>query len=390
MTVSTDGVAIGLLRSMLACRSVTPEADGVMDLLASTLIGLGFSVERLAFSGGGSYPVDNLFASIGSGAPHLLFAGHTDVVPPGDPAAWSHDPFGAVETEGRLFGRGAVDMKSGIAAFVGAVARAHAEGRLRGTISLMITNDEEADAVNGTKRLVEWAVDKGLAFDFALVGEPSSVARLGDAIKIGRRGSLSGRVTVTGIQGHVAYPERARNPLPVLAAIATALTKDPLDTGTERFQPSNLEIVSIDTGNRVTNVIPESGTLVFNVRHNDLWTAETLTGWIEERIGSVDAQSCTIRHERIGNVSRCFHSPESGAVALLSDVIAAHTGSRPALSTGGGTSDARFIAPICPVVECGLVGTTMHKVDENVPIAEVLTLEAIYADFIAAFGATAS
>lgn len=371
-----------LLARLIACPSVTPEAAGALDLLAEELEALGFAVTRLRFEGDGSYPVDNLFASRGQGGRRLLFAGHTDVVPPGDTAHWTSDPFMPRVADGKMFGRGAADMKSGIAAFVAACASLPVEA---GTIQLAITNDEEADAVNGTEKLVRWMADNGHAFDFAIVGEPSSAATLGDSIKIGRRGSFSGVVTVTGTQGHVAYPERANNPLPVLAAVATALTSDRLDGGTAHFPASNLELTSIDVGNPVSNVIPMSGTLRFNIRYNDGWTPETLADWVRARIATVESRGTRIDFAIAGVPSRAFLSPLNADVETLAEVIAARTGRQPELSTGGGTSDARFIAQYGPVVECGLVGPTMHKADEHIVLADLEGLAALYADFIRAF-----
>lgn len=386
MSSSGSDDPVQLLKSLIACPSVTPDLAGVFEPLEAALIPLGFVVTRLRFDGDGSYPVDNLFAIRDRGGKRLLFAGHTDVVPPGETADWASNPFVPRQADGRLYGRGAADMKSGVAAFVAACARTIEAGEAEtGTIALAITNDEEADAVNGTDKLMAWAKAEGHAFDFAIVGEPSSATTLGDSIKIGRRGSLSGAITVEGVQGHVAYPEKANNPLPVLAAIATALKADPIDTGTEHFPASNLEVTTIDVGNPVSNVIPGKGTLRFNIRFNDLWTPQTLKQWIGERIAAVDTRGCTIGFDVSGTPSRSFLSPLSGDVELLRAVIRAETGEDPTLSTGGGTSDARFIAQYCPVVECGLVGTTMHKTNEYVAIGDVEGLTGIYARFVARF-----
>ena len=377
---------VALLAALIRCPSVTPEPAGALDLLEAVLTPLGFAVHRLRFEGDGSYPVDNLFATRGTSGPHLLFAGHTDVVPPGDLAAWRHSPFAAEQADGLIYGRGAADMKSGIAAFVSAVAGAIAAGETaHGRISLAITNDEEADAVNGTRKLVDWAAAAGHRFDFAIVGEPSSAALVGDSIKIGRRGSLNAEIIVTGTQGHVAYPEKAANPLPVAAAVVTALKAEPLDAGTAHFPPSNLEVTSIDVGNGATNVIPAKARIRFNVRFNDRWTPETLTDWLRTRIASVKAGGIGVELLVSQPVARSFISPTGGAVALLADVIAAETGASPELSTGGGTSDARFIATVCPVAEFGLVGTSMHKTDEHVAIADVMALTRLYRRFVARF-----
>ena len=381
---------VRLLSDLIRCASVTPTEAGVFDVLEQALTPLGFAVTRLTFEGGGSYPVDNLFATRGtsgpSNGPHLLFNGHTDVVPPGDRALWTHEPFGAEITDDVLYGRGAVDMKSGIAAFVAALAEAPVDSR----ISLAITNDEEADGINGTARILEWATEQGHRFDFAIVGEPSATAKVGDSIKIGRRGSLNGRIVVNGIQGHVAYPHKALNPLPIAAGLVGALSGT-LDDGTEHFPASNIEFTSIDAGNTVTNVIPASVTLRFNVRFNDKWTPETLEDAVREGIESHDDEGCKVVFEIVGAPSRSFLSPLGGGVEILSEVIAAQTGSAPELSTGGGTSDARFIAQYCPVVECGLPGPTMHKADECVPLSDVRALTTLYGAFLRRFfGAAAA
>jgi len=369
---------VQLLADLIRQPSVTPQLHGAFDVLEAALTPLGFACERVTFEGDGSYPVDNLFATRGSGGRHLLFAGHTDVVTPGDSAAWQHQPFAAEIVDGTIYGRGAADMKSGIAAFIAAIARAPEAGR----ISLAITNDEEADAVNGTDKLMAWAEARGHRFDFAIVGEPSATARVGDSIKVGRRGSLNGQIRVTGTQGHVAYPDAANNPLPTAALLIGALTGK-LDDGTEHFPPSNLEFTSADVGNQTTNVIPAAVLLRFNVRYNDRWTPESLVAAIEEVIGNQDARGCTVAFTVVGRPSRSFLSPLGGGVETLIETIARRTGIAPELSTGGGTSDARFIADYCPVVEFGLPGPTMHKVDENVRVADVEELTALYAQFIA-------
>lgn len=378
----TRGDPVQLLKALIRCPSVTPETAGVFEVLEAVLKPLGFVCTRLRFEGDGSYPVDNLFASRGTRGRHLLFAGHTDVVPPGDATSWSHPPFAGEIADGRIYGRGAADMKSGIAAFIAAVARAVADGSAdKGVISLAITNDEEADAVNGTEKLMAWATAQGHRFDFSIVGEPSSAVRLGDSIKIGRRGSLNGRITVTGVQGHVAYPEKARNPVPVLAAVVVALSGK-LDDGTAHFPPSNLEFTSVDVDNETTNVIPEKTVARFNVRYNDSWTPETLEATLREHLDGLDAGGCSISLEVVGRPSRSFLSAPGGAVEMLCSTIERLAGARPELSTAGGTSDARFVAQYCPVVECGLPGPSMHKVDENVALADVEGLTALYAAFI--------
>src|SRR3569832_2086395 len=370
---------VRLLQDLIRCASVTPTEAGVFDVLEQALTPLGFAVRRLKFEGNGSYPVDNLFATRGgqTNGPHLLFNEHTDVVPPGDRALWTHEPFGAEIADDVLYGRGAVDMKSGVAAFVAAVAAAPAAGR----ISIAITNDEESDGVNGTARIMEWAKDQGHVFDFAIVGEPSATATVGDSIKIGRRGSLNGRIVVEGVQGHVAYPHKALNPLPVAAHLVEVLSGT-LDDGSAHFPASNLEFTSIDVGNTVTNVIPAVVTLRFNVRFNDKWTPESLEEAIREGIEGQDDEGARITFEVMGTPSRSFLSPLGGGVEVLAETIKGITGKAPEMSTGGGTSDARFIAQYCPVVECGLPGPTMHKADECVPLSDVRALTALYAAFL--------
>jgi len=373
-----QGQATGLLAELIRCPSVTPESAGVFDVLEAALRPMGFDIHRMTFEGDGSYPVENMLATRGQGGKHLLFAGHTDVVPPGDRAQWQTDPFDPVIRDGRIFGRGAADMKSGVAAFVIACATAPRNG----TISLAITNDEEADSINGTEKLLAWARAQGHAFDFAIVGEPSALVRLGDSIKVGRRGSLNGRLTVTGTQGHVAYPDKALNPLPVLAQVVLALSGK-LDDGNAQFPPSNLEFTSLDVGNEITNVIPGAAHARFNVRFNDGWTPETLEAAIREKLDDIaNEMEVAISFEVAGRPSRSFLSPLSGAVETLCQTIETLTGSRPDLSTGGGTSDARFVAQYCPVVELGLPGQTMHKANESVAVADVENLSALYAAFI--------
>lgn len=373
---------VQLLSELIACPSITPDQAGAMDVLERALKALGFTLHRLRFEGDGSYPVDNLFAVRGSGGRRLLFAGHTDVVPPGARENWASDPFVPRIAGGKIFGRGAADMKSGIAAFVAAAARIPAYA---GTVALAITNDEEADAVNGTEKLMAWAQAQGHHFDFAIVGEPSSAATLGDSIKVGRRGSYSGRIAVSGVQGHVAYPDKANNPLPVLARVVAALSNQQMDEGTALFPPSNLEFTSIDVGNPTSNVIPARGEARFNIRFNDGWTPETLGDWVRDRIATVDLRCCTVDFAPAARPSRSFVSPVGADINLLDAAIFTTTGLHPELSTGGGTSDARFIAQYCPVVECGLVGTTLHKSDEHVLLSDVTGLADIYEAFMRRF-----
>jgi succinyl-diaminopimelate desuccinylase len=369
------------LKALIACRSVTPADAGAQDYLAEVLGAGGFAVERLTFSAPGTPDVANLFATIGSGAPHLVFAGHTDVVPPGDEKRWTHPPFAAEVAGGTMFGRGAVDMKGGIAAFT-AAAIAKAKAGFTGTLSLAITGDEEGPAINGTAKLLAWARQKGQRFDAALVGEPTSQAKLGDTIKNGRRGSLSGTVTVAGKQGHVAYPHLADNPMPALAKVLAMLTTLSLDEGSASFQPSNLEVTAVETANTAFNVIPGEAVARFNVRFNDRWTIPSLKAHLKKEILAVADGRATVSFEP---GSDWFVTEPGRLLDTLAGAIRTVTGVTPTPSTGGGTSDARFFKEICPVVEFGLVGDTMHQVDERVALSELDALAAIYAAFLDRF-----
>jgi succinyl-diaminopimelate desuccinylase len=377
---------VALLRDLIACPSVTPDEGGAIGLLERVLGAAGFKTHRLVFSESGTPDVTNLFARIGEGKPHLMFAGHTDVVPPGDASLWRHRPFSGEIAGGEIHGRGAVDMKGGIAAFVAAALDHLANDTLpHGTISLLITGDEEGPAINGTPKLLDWAIARGERFDAAIVGEPTNPSVIGEAIKVGRRGSLSGTVTVTGRQGHVAYPHLAENPVPQLARLVAALSSEPLDAGNERFQPSNLEFVSIDVGNPAWNVIPAEARARFNIRFNDLWTRDKLDAWLREQLGKAAGNAIHWTLELQSVSSDSFLTHDARLIETLSSAIHAVTGRTPDLSTGGGTSDARFIKDHCPVVEFGLVGQTMHQVDERVPIADLIALTAIYRTFLDRF-----
>ena len=368
--------ALALAQALLRRPSVTPADAGALDVLEGVLAGAGFACHRVPFSAEGTATVDNLYARLGTAAPCLLFAGHTDVVPAGPVAAWRHDPFAGAVEDGVLHGRGAQDMKGGIACFVTAALAYLAEGRPKGSIALLITGDEEGPAINGTTKLLDWAVARGERFDNAVVGEPTSQARVGDTVKIGRRGSLNGQVVANGRQGHVAYPAKADNPVPTLLRVLTALM-EPLDGGTERFQASNLEITSVDVGNPATNVIPGKATAAFNIRFNETWTADTLSAELETRTARAASGADVALAFQPCNAPS-FLTPASPFTDLVAAAVAAETGAAPGLSTGGGTSDARFIQRVCPVVELGLVGDTMHMVDERVPVADLATLTAIY------------
>jgi succinyl-diaminopimelate desuccinylase len=384
MTHQTLSPAAELARDLLRCPSVTPAEGGALALLEARLAAAGFAVERMTFSAPGTPDVENLFATIGDKGPNLAFAGHTDVVPAGDSGAWRHDPFAGEIEDGILFGRGAVDMKGGIAAFASAALAWVAENGpdLPGRISFLITGDEEGPAVNGTVKLLDWAAERGHRFDACIVGEPTNPEALGDAIKVGRRGSLSGVVTVTGVQGHVAYPHLARNPISDLLRLTATLDRLELDRGNERFQPSNLELTSIDVGNGAFNVIPRKAEAKFNVRFNDGWSVESLKSHLRAALAGVNDLACDWQLDFTDDSSDSFLTHDEALIAALGSAIEAETGRRPELSTGGGTSDARFIKNFCPVVEFGLVGQTMHQVDERVAIADLDRLAAIYRRFL--------
>ena len=379
------------LARLIRCPSVTPAEGGALSELQAMLAPLGFTVERPVFSESGTPDVENLYTSCKGVGRHLMFAGHTDVVPPGDEAAWTVPPFSAEIRNGMLYGRGAVDMKGGIACFVAALARRAASGAASGPVSLLITGDEEGPAVNGTVKLLAWAAARGEQWDAAIVGEPTNPEAIGDMVKIGRRGSLSGVVTVHGRQGHVAYPHLADNPVPSLLVLLDALLRPVLDQGTADFQPSNLEVTSVDVGNAATNVIPARATAAFNIRFNDAWSVEALQAEIHNRL---DRAAASRRYGRSGRgaiaydlswrdrPSDVFLTRDERLVAALSSAIAAETGRTPVLSTSGGTSDARFIKDYCPVVEFGLVGQTMHMVDERGAVADLEALTAIYGRFL--------
>lgn len=379
--------AVTIARDLLRCPSVTPAEGGALQALEKTLQSAGFAVTRVTFSDTGTPDIENLFATIGSGKPHFVFAGHTDVVPPGDLAAWRHGPFDGTIEGGILYGRGAVDMKGGIASFAAAALEFLADRgtEFGGTISFLITGDEEGPAVNGTVKLLEWAKAQGYQFDACIVGEPTNPAALGDAIKIGRRGSLSGVVTVTGTQGHVAYPHLARNPIPGLLTLLSALENLTLDQGNERFEPSNLEIVNIEVGNPAFNVIPARAEGRFNIRYNDEWTLASLKDKITSTLRAAAAQDIEYTLEFKRDASESFLTRDDTLIGSLSDAVETETGRRPELSTGGGTSDARFIKNYCPVVEFGLVGQTMHKIDECVAVDDLDKLAAIYLRFLEAY-----
>jgi succinyl-diaminopimelate desuccinylase len=372
--------ALSIARELLRCRSVTPADAGALGVLETILKAAGFEVHRISFSEPGTADIDNLYARIGNQAPHISFAGHTDVVPAGDETAWSHGAFAGDVKDGLLYGRGAVDMKGGIACSVAAVLDylASHDRKPKGSISFLITGDEEDVAVNGTIKLLEWVAKRGDKLDHCVLGEPSNVEVLGDCIKIGRRGSQSGTLHVEGIQGHVAYPQRANNPVPDISRLIVALSDEPLDHGSAQFQASNLEFTSVDVGNAATNVIPGQAQAKFNIRFNDNHSRESLRQLVEERLAKAAGNRIRARIVWEPSNSNVFVTKPGAftdlAVAAIEDV----TGRKPELSTSGGTSDARFISRYCPVIEFGLVGQTMHQVDERTPVADLEKLTKIY------------
>jgi succinyl-diaminopimelate desuccinylase len=366
---------VALTADLIRCPSVTPEEGGALRLLEGHLAEAGFACTRVDRGG-----VANLFARWGAkGHPRSFgFNGHTDVVPVGERAAWSVDPFGAERRDGCLWGRGAVDMKSGVAAFVSAAIGYVAEAPPDGAVLLAITGDEEGDAVDGTAALLDWMASEGERMSVCLVGEPTSRARLGDTVKIGRRGSMSAWITATGVQGHSAYPHRARNPLTALVALCDRLAQAELDDGTAHFDPSTLALTSIDTGNPATNVIPGEARAVVNIRFNDRHTGAGLADWLREEAARVAAETGVAFEMRVKVSGEAFLTPPGELSRLVSGAVAAETGLTPELSTSGGTSDARFVKAHCPVVEFGLTGDTMHQVDERVAEDEVAALARVY------------
>jgi succinyl-diaminopimelate desuccinylase len=369
---------VALTQALVRCPSVTPAEGGALALIAEVLAAEGFTVERPVFAAPGTPDVENLYARIGREGPVFVIAGHTDVVPVGDAGAWTRDPFGGTVSDGVLHGRGACDMKGGLAAMIAAVLRFRRETPdAPGSIAFLVTGDEEGPAVNGTVKLLEWAHARGERFDHCLLGEPTNPATMSDMIKIGRRGSLTGRLTVHGKQGHVGYPHLAENPIRGMVRLLAALEATPLDGGTAHFDPSNLEVTTLDVGNPATNVVPAQARAVFNIRFNDVWTPETLAAEIERRLR--EAAGNSVRYEIVFDPTNAvaFLTEPGPFVAMVADAVEAETGRRPALSTTGGTSDARFIKSYCPVVEYGVVGQTMHQVDECVAVADLIVLEAI-------------
>jgi succinyl-diaminopimelate desuccinylase len=372
----TDPVA--LLQDLIRCPSVTPAEGGALTYLEKLLSAHGFECHRLKFSDRDTPDVENLYARWGKSSPHICFAGHTDVVPVGDAAGWAFDPFGGVIKDGFVCGRGAADMKGPIACFAAAALDFIAQHKPQGSISFLITGDEEGPSVNGTKKVLEWLKSKNEKIDFCLVGEPTSREKLGDMMKIGRRGSLTGHITVKGTQGHVAYPHLADNPVPKLMKLLAAIDNLELDPGTAHFQPSNLEIVSVEAGTSAENVIPAEARAVFNVRFNDTYTGATL----EKKLrNTLDSEK--IAYQMGVKVSgESFYTAPGAHSDMVAKAIKKVTGRDAELSTTGGTSDARFIRNYCPVLEFGITGTTMHKTDERVAVSDMTALTEIYAEIL--------
>jgi succinyl-diaminopimelate desuccinylase len=367
---------VALAGDLIRRPSVTPHDEGAIALLAAMLESLGFTCHRLVFSEAGTADIVNLYARLGSGGRNFCFAGHTDVVPPGDPASWTVEPFAGTVVDGELRGRGAADMKGAIACFVAAASRflAARGPEFGGSISLLITGDEEGISINGTRKVLDWLKARGERLDACVVGEPTNAATLGDMVKIGRRGSLTGTLTVHGTQGHTAYPHLADNPVHRLVRMLHAVTSAPLDSGTAHFQPSTLQVSTIDVGNPAANVIPAEARAAFNIRFNDSWTGEKLQVWLRDKFDAVGG-----RYDLAIRVSgESFLTPPGPVSDILSTAIERTLGRKPELSTTGGTSDARFIHAFCPIAEFGLVGLTMHKVDERVDLADLTALTAIY------------
>ena len=383
----TEIDAVLIAQALIRCPSVTPNEAGALAYLASLLEPAGFTVHRPVFSQPGTPDVENLYARIGEGEPALVFAGHTDVVPPGDAALWSLPPFSGEIAGGMLWGRGAADMKAGVAASIAAALQyvtAHGAPK-RGSIAFLITGDEEGPAVNGTVKLLDWAKARGERFDHCILGEPTNPGLLGEAMKNGRRGSLTGTIIVHGRQGHVAYPHRASNPIPVLARMVLALTGEALDQGTAFFGPSTIALTTFDVDNPATNIIPASARATFNVRFNDLWTPESLAAELIRRAGLIDAEGTRHEMDFLPTNAVAFLTQPGPFIDLVSGAIEAETGVKPELSTTGGTSDARFIKDHCEVIEFGLVGKTMHQMDEHVAIADIEALTRIYLRIIEAY-----
>jgi succinyl-diaminopimelate desuccinylase len=389
MTISPKD-PVALTQALIRCPSVTPDEGGALSLLESVLRPAGFTCHRTTFSEPGTPDVENLYARIGGRGPNLCFAGHTDVVPPGDLKAWTVPPFSGEVRDGQLWGRGAVDMKGGIGAFVAAAMRYLKDtgGKPRGSISLLITGDEEGPSINGTMKLLDWLKARGERLDACVVGEPSNPQRLGDEIKIGRRGSVTGELIVHGKQGHAAYPAKADNPIPKLVRILDRLSRQPIDTGTPTFEPSNLQVTVISVPNTVANVIPREARATFNIRYNDIWNRARIEDWVRLQCEAA-ANGCGAHYGvSFAGTGEVFLTKPGPLVDTMTAAVKAVTGRTPQLTTGGGTSDARFIKDHCPVIEFGLVNTTIHQIDERVALDDLEQLTEIYHRFLKGYFAS--
>jgi succinyl-diaminopimelate desuccinylase len=381
---------VALTQALVRCPSVTPHEGGALTLLESLLRPAGFTCHRMTMAEPGTPDVDNLYARFGRGQPNLCFAGHTDVVPVGDEGAWTRPPFGAEIHDGILYGRGAVDMKGAIACFAAAALRyIERHGHKPDfSISLLITGDEEGPSINGTMKVLDWMRDHGERMDACVVGEPSNPKALGDEIKIGRRGSLSGELVVHGKQGHSAYPHMADNPIPKLARLIDRLSSTPLDQGTPDFEPSSLQVTVISAPNAATNVIPREARAKFNIRYNDLWRRPKIEAWVREQL-EIGAGAVAARYDvTFSGTGDVFLTRPGPLVETMRRAVGELTGRNPSLTTNGGTSDARFIQAFCPVIEFGLVNETIHAVDERCPVTDLLRLTDIYERFIEGYFAT--
>lgn len=376
---------VALTQALVRCPSVTPKEAGALTLLQNVLEPAGFECHRMTMSEADTPDVENLYARYGRQGPNLCFAGHTDVVPPGDSAGWTHDPFSAVIEDGTMYGRGTVDMKGGIACFVAAALSEIERNGVRGSISLLITGDEEGPSVNGTTKVLDWLEAREERLDACVVGEPTNPQKLGDMIKIGRRGSLTCALTVKGLQGHAAYPHQADNPVPKLAVLIDKLTRAEIDQGSENFENTNLEVTIISVPNTASNVIPAEARAVFNIRYNDNWDRGRMVGWVRETAGQIAADigaEIVLNFVGTGDVFLTKPGPLVDAMrTAIGDVL----GGEPVLSTGGGTSDARFVQAYCPVIEFGLVNKTIHQVNEHVAVDDLRDLTAVYQRFIAEY-----
>lgn len=381
---------VALTQALIRCESVTPAEGGALTLLEGLLNGAGFTCHRMTFSEPGTPDIENLYARIGTQGRNLCFAGHTDVVPVGDLKSWTSPPFGAQIRDGILYGRGAVDMKGGVACFAAAAMRyLAANPNPAGSLSFLITGDEEGPSINGTMKVLAWLKDRDERLDACLVGEPSNPQALGDEIKIGRRGSVVGELIVRGKQGHAAYPQKADNPVPKLARLIDRLSSQTIDGGTAHFQPSNLQVTVIDVPNTASNVIPAEARTVFNIRYNDIWNRARIEDWVRLQCEAA-ADGRDIRYDvTFSGTGDVFLTEPGPLVTTLVEAVRSVTGRTPQLTTGGGTSDARFIKDHCPVVEFGLVNQTIHQVDEHVSVSDLEQLTQIYERFIAAYFAAA-